>query len=157
MSTFLLNAKAKENTQKCLLRGLYAVLMLVIGLNSSFSKDEDQNQLSPVVTVTKNAYQAYAVRKLVIDAIMATHDVRTQLVDQWHAKGHYDDKAIKGLMAGQSIDTVTGVVTIDLTTVSGAFQEGDVVALHPENEAGFFTWQCRSNVSSNKVPGSCQK
>ncbi len=164
-NSLISNSTAKENTQNIqfdrknllnILNGISRWVLLFTWLLLTACDSKDASKGSQVIVSTQKAYQAYEVRKQVIDAIMKTHSVRAQLEDQWQADSHYDVTAIIGLADGQSINTLTGVITVDLSKVSDAFQPGEVVAMHPEIDQGYFEWQCRSNVTTNMVPGSCQ-
>ncbi len=136
-----------KNTLFCLI-----LCWLIVACDS-----QDVVQGSQMVTSTQKAYKAYEIRGLVIDEIMKTHGLKRQLENHWRKHDGFSGFQTSGLDENQSINPKTGAITLDLSGLSPVFQSGDKITLNPEISDGYFDWQCRSNVTSNRVPGSCQE
>ncbi|WP_223789249.1 pilin [Marinicella meishanensis] len=118
---------------------------------------QDAIQGGQVAVATQKAINAYEVRALVIDEIMKASGLKKQLQEHWQQRGDFALKSVSTRTSGQNFNPDSGVITINLSGVSDAFQAGDEITLHPQPSAGYFEWQCRSNVTTNLVPGSCQQ
>jgi hypothetical protein len=142
--------------QRPMFKIISKILLLALFISNTIYS-QDLSSTKKIIAVTKEAYKAYDIRRLVINEILKTHSIRQQLVDYRRSHGDFSGVNVKPADHDFSIDYKTGVIKVDLTKVHKIFSSGDYIAMRPEIDNDYFSWQCHTNVTSNFVPMSCQE
>ncbi len=104
------------------------------------------------------AYRDYVVRAKIGEQLALSAGIKITAAEQFIGNGSFTgvNEVLAMPAPNFSFDEEMGIITIDLSTVDGAFVPGDELYLEAVTDAGYLEWYCHSNIKAAYLPASCR-